>query len=196
MQLFAYLAGAIAVAALFVPGGRQTKLITATLTAMWAINGIGYHWLFFSTVNPIARVFGAIFIAQAIAFAISAYAFPDLRFGIEKDAISKVGLVLIAFASIAYPILGWTAGHRYPFVPAFGVAPCPTTIFSIGVLLLGTWSAVRWLLVVPLLWAGMGGSAAVLLNVPQDYGLIAAGLAAVAVAMIRMTDPVPDQNVR
>jgi len=47
-------------------------------------------------------------------------------------------------------------------------------------LILGTWRVARWLLIVPVLWAAVGGSAAVLLDVPQDYGLILAMLIAIA----------------
>lgn len=43
----------------------------------------------------------------------------------------------------------------------------------------------RWLLAVPLLWTVVGGSAAVMLSVPQDYGLIVAGLLVVGVALGR-----------
>lgn len=53
-------------------------------------------------------------------------------------------MLLILYALIGYPAFGYFAGHHYPSVPVFGVAPCPTTIFTIG------------------------GSAAVLLSVPQD----------------------------
>ena len=34
----------------------------------------------------------------------------------------------------------------------------------------------RWLLIIPVLWSVIGASAAILLSVPQDFGLIAAGL--------------------
>lgn len=59
-------------------------------------------------------------------------------------------------------------------MPVFGVAPCPTTIFTVGVLLTGTWHVARWLLIVPGLWAAVGGSAAIFLGVPQDVALLAA----------------------
>lgn len=65
-------------------------------------------------------------------------------------------------------------------MPLFGIAPCPTTIFTIGILLLGPWHVARWLLLIPVLWTIIGGSAALLLNVPQDYGLLAAFLAVLA----------------
>ncbi len=68
-------------------------------------------------------------------------------------------------------------------MPLLGTAPCPTTIFTIGILLLGRWGAVRWLLVIPLAWSAIGGSAAIMLGVPQDFGLFAAGMIAAVFAL-------------
>ncbi len=174
IQVLAYLAAAISITQLPAPKPGSAKIITGILAGMWAVNAIGYHWMFFTAVNNAAWVFGAAFLAQAGALAGAPYLFPELRFGIAKDRTTVLGLLLIAFATIAYPIWGWAAGHVYPAYPAFGVTPCPTTIFTIGMLLLGTWRAARWLLILPLLWAGVGGTAAAMLNVPQDLGLIAA----------------------
>ena len=188
-QVLVYLAALVAIAQLCRPHRWQAKIVTWTLAPMWAINGVCYHWLFFTDVNPAAWLFGAAFVVQAVALAASTYQFPDLRFRVETDAASVVALFLVAFATIAYPIWGWLAGHVYPASAAFGVAPCPTTIFTIGMLLLGTWSAVRWLLIIPILWTGVGGSAALMLNVPQDYGLIAALLLALAVVAQRWRNP-------
>jgi hypothetical protein len=183
LQLLAYLLAAAAVGALALHIRRRTAVVTGILAMLWAVNGIGYHWLFFAEVNPAAWAFGAVFLVQAFVLASAPYLFPALQFAVRRDARSIVGLTLVAFAAVAYPLLGWLAGHDYPASPMFGVAPCPTTIFTVGMLLLGTWRAVRWLLIVPALWAAIGGSAAILLNVPQDYGLIATLLLIIAFAV-------------
>jgi hypothetical protein len=79
----------------------------------------------------------------------------------------------MAYALVVHPLIGLFGPHPYPATPLFGVAPCPTVIFTLALLLL---SNARWRLVfIPLLWSAVGGSAAVLLAVPQDYGLILAG---------------------
>jgi hypothetical protein len=71
--------------------------------------------------------------------------------------------------------------------PLFGVAPCPTTIFTLGMLLL---SNASWrLFVIPLFWSAVGGSAALLLAVPQDYGLILAGAIAATLRSSRRLQP-------
>lgn len=188
LQVLAYLSAVIAIGALPFATRWQATIVTVILALMWSINGLGYHWLYFSEVNPAAWVFGALFLVQSIALAGSSYVFPGMKFAVRRDARSAIGLCLVVFATVAYPIWGWLAGHVYPAIPMFGVAPCPTTIFTVGVLLLGTWKAVRWLLIVPVLWAAVGGSAAILLNVPQDYGLLATMLLAVAIALGRWFD--------
>jgi hypothetical protein len=69
-------------------------------------------------------------------------------------------------------------GHSYP--ATFGV-PCPTAILTIGVLLTVCRNVPAWLTIVPALWAFIGGSAALLLKVPTDYVLLAAGMLQVIV---------------
>jgi hypothetical protein len=52
--------------------------------------------------------------------------------------------------------------------------PCPTTILTLG-LLLAVEAPPVWVAIIPVLWAGVGGSAAVLLGVQADFVLLAAG---------------------
>jgi hypothetical protein len=104
-----------------------------------------------------------------------------LHFSIENDTRGWLASALIAFALLLYPALGWLAGHRYPAIPTFGL-PCPTTIFTIGVLLHARGEVPRSVFVVPILWSLVGSSAAFVLGVYQDLGLLVAGVAGVAAA--------------
>ncbi len=72
-----------------------------------------------------------------------------------------------------YPVLNAAQHQTLLRAPTFGV-PCPTTIFTMGVLLLAArgWS----LAVIPLAWSVIGGSAAVLLGVWADYMLPIGGV--------------------
>jgi hypothetical protein len=135
---------------------------------------VGSEWNWISVVvlrkgQPIARAFGGIFLLE-----VSPWVFSDsISFAIKTDSRSAAGLALIAYAALLYPLCGFISGHAYPATPVFGVAPCRTTIFTVGVLLMGNWRAMRWLLVIPVIWSAIGGSAAFLLRVPEDFGLIA-----------------------
>ena len=62
-----------------------------------------------------------------------------------------------------------------------GITPCSVTIFSLGLLRLAG-PMPRGLLGIPCLWSLVGGSAAFLLGVPQDWVLLLAGIAALWMA--------------
>jgi hypothetical protein len=102
-----------------------------------------------------------------------------------------VGAVLIVYALVVYPVLGHLLGHRYPAAPTFGL-PCPTTIFTFGVLLWARAPVPRVLVVVPMLWAALGAVAAMQLGVPEDFGLLVAGVTAVPMILLapRRREPV------
>ncbi|WP_299361990.1 DUF6064 family protein [uncultured Paracoccus sp.] len=181
-----YLLGGASVGLLFRPSRAASTFVTLTLACMWLVNGVGYHWTFFRAINPAAVLFGAIFVLQAALLVFVSLRKTDLRFTTRRDARTAVGLFLILFAAVLYPLWGWFAGHLWPKMPAFGVAPCPTTIFTIGILLMGSWHVVRWLLILPGIWAAVGGSAAILLGVPQDFALLAALVLLILFAVARL----------
>ncbi len=181
-----YLMAAATVALLFRPTRAGTIFRALVLGAMWVVNGAGYHWMFFGKINPAATVFGTVFVLQAALLVLLPVRDASFRFAVAADALSAVGLLLILFAIVLYPLWGWGAGHVWPRIPAFGVAPCPTTIFTIGVLFTGSWRVVRWLLIIPGLWAGVGGSAAILLGVPQDCALLASLVILILLAVARL----------
>lgn len=185
LPVLAYLPGFVALFLLCAGTRAATLAIAFILAAMWAVNAVGYHWMFFSRVNPLATVFAAVFLLQSALLAALPLLDARFRFRLRRQAGSLLGLALAVFALAVYPLWGWAAGHVYPAVPVFGVAPCPTAIFTIGLLLCGTWRTARWLLPIPGLWAGIGGSAAVLLGVPQDLSLVAALVVLVFVAIAR-----------
>src|SRR5690606_7702918 len=85
---------------------------------------------------------------------------------------------LVAYALLGYPLLGAALGHRFPAAPTFGL-PCPTTLFTVGLLAFLARPYPAYVLAVPLLWSAVGTSAAFGLGMYEDLGLIAAGLLAV-----------------
>ena len=101
-----------------------------------------------------------------------------LEFSFAKNLRAGIGIALLAFALLAYPIWATLAGHGYPELPTFGL-PCPTTIFTIGVLALASGTSLRAVFTVPILWSLVGSQAAFLMDVKPDLGLLVAGVAAV-----------------
>lgn len=178
-QIVAYLLGALAVALLiWKPPGTDRTIVTV-IAAMWLWTGLAYHGAFFSTINKAAYLFAALFVLQAIVLAYAGLHQNRVRFRFSSGWAQYIGWCFIIYAAILYPLIGVVTGHHYPEMPMFGVAPCPVTIFTFGLLLFAIAPLSIWLLVIPSVWSLIGGSAAVLLNVPQDWLLLASGLVAV-----------------
>src|SRR5687767_5995887 len=150
-------------------GGRALTLI---LGVLWLWNAAAYHALLFTRVNPAAWVFAGLFTFQAVLFFRVAYR-DDLEYFGRRDWQRSAAILLVVYA-FAYPFLTIALGHGYLNGPTFGV-PCPTAILTIGLLLSVRGAVPISLVVIPVSWSAVGGSAAILLAVPADYVLLAAG---------------------
>ena len=152
--------------------------VSAILAVLWIWIGAAYHLAFFARINPVAYGFGALSIVGGFMFAWHGVIRRSLGFGFGKSLRAAIGTALLVFALVVYPIWGTLAGHGYPALPTFGL-PCPTTIFTIGVLALASGTRLRAVLTVPILWSLVGSQAAFVLDVKPDLGLLVAGVVAV-----------------
>ena len=171
VQIVAYVLGLIAVAMLWSNWSIGKQLILPILAVMWLWNGLAYHLIFFSSINPAAKGFAAIFIVQATLLMASSINRGSLQLEVRRDLRSFLGLTVIVYALFVYELLGYLTGHGLMKGPLFGVTPCPTTIFTVGVLLLARGKAVVWLAIIPVIWSMVGLSAAVLFDVREDFAL-------------------------
>jgi len=146
--------------------------IPSVLAALWAWMAVAYHFAFFSVINPAAWAFGAMCLVAAAAFVWEG-ARGRLLFHWVPGWRAAAGAALIAYALVGYPVLGTLLGSAYPRSPTFGL-PCPTTIFTLGILLFAVRPVPRFVFVVPLLWSAIGSFAAFSLGVGQDVGLLVA----------------------
>lgn len=187
-QILAYLLGAIALLLLVREDERSDRTIAALLAAMWAWTGLAYHLAFFVAINRLAYAFSALFLLQAALLAHAAVFHHRIRFGVRRNLRAFIGAAFVIYAAGLYPLIGIAAGHGYPALPMFGVTPCPVTIFTLGMLLLTRRPPPVFLFVVPVLWSLVGGSAAILLGVPQDWLLLASGAVAVVLDLASRRD--------
>ena len=159
---------------------HSSRIIFSFLAFLWFWMGLVYHILFFSSINPVANVFGIAFIIQGFLFAYFGVIKGVLLLKFRMDLSGFVGLFLLVYALVIYPILGFQFGHSYPKGPTFGV-PCPTTIFSFGILLFSVDRVSWYLWIIPFLWSLIGFSAAFDLSIKEDFGLVVAGVLTVAI---------------
>lgn len=184
-QLFAYALGIAAVIIALRDTVIRSRVVSAILAVLWIWMGVFYHIIHFSTINEAARVFGALFILEGLLVILAGCFLSKLRFRFTKGTIPVIGAIFILYAMVLYPIIGMLSGHAYPRCPMYGVAPCPATIFTFGILLWATRPLPFYVVIIPFLWSLVGVSAAINLQVPQDYGLGLAGVLGLILVLIK-----------
>src|SRR4029077_3052899 len=175
-QVVAYGLGILAVFLTLRPLAGSGRIAFAILSAFWLWNGIAYHLMHFFQINFAALGFAVLFTFQGALFAAIAIG-GGRNFRFRPNVLGWSGVLFCLFALVAYPLLGWLAGHGWLRAAAFGVAPAPTTIFTFGMLLMLEDRAPLYLAVIPLLWSLAAGSAAMLLlGIPEDSSVLLGGV--------------------
>ena len=185
IHIAAYILGIVVI----ILAARSTRyadqIISVVLACLWAWMGVVYHLMYFSTINPAALGFGVLFIIQAILWLFFGVVRPKLVFQIDTNPYAITGMVLIVYAMLIYPLIGTLLGHGYPRSPSFGVAPCPTTIFTFGLLLCTSARVPRTVLIIPFIWSLIGFVAAITLGIREDIGLLMASVLCVGLLLWR-----------
>ncbi|MDT8283953.1 MAG: DUF6064 family protein, partial [Thermovirgaceae bacterium] len=175
-QVAGYALGILAVFFVIFWKSRSGKTVSGVLALFWIWIGVFYHIAHFSAINQAAFIFGVLFIIQGALFLGMAIRHPGLSFKVDRTGASLIGVIFVIYSMLVYSLIGISAGHSLSSSPIFAVAPCPTVIFTFGILLWSEKPVPAWLLVIPLLWSIIGTGAAISLQVPQDYGLGIAGV--------------------
>lgn len=185
VQLFAYLLGVIALLLILKQREMTDTWVNLILGSFWLWMGGIYHITFFSAINAAAYLFGSLFLLQGVGFLILSGSNIKLTYSFRSDVYGLIGTIFIIYGMLIYPLLGYTMGHIYPQSPVFGVAPCPTTIFTFGLLLHTRGKVPIWLLIIPGLWSFIGFSAAFQLTIYEDMGLVFSGIAGLTMLVYR-----------
>jgi len=187
LHLVGYAVGVAAVALLFARRrDRADRLIAGLLAALWLWQGVVFQGLYATDVDVVLGT------AYAMMFVLEAYLLfrhgvlrGELAFRSRAGLTGAVGWAALGYAVIIYPVIGAVLGHGWPESPLLGMAPCPTTILTFGLLLLAAPPLPRRLLIVPFAWAVLAPPAAMARGVYEDAGLLIAGLVTVVLVLVR-----------
>ena len=174
-QIAAFALGLIAIWLVLKPSRNSARLVAAILAVFWLWTGIVFHIRFFAAINWTAWAYGALFVLQGLLLSWSGVLRGNMKFRVAAHTIDRIGLGFALFAATLYPMVGWSLGREWTEAAAFGVTPGPLTLFTLGILILGTPRSRPGLFVVPVVWCLIAGTTAWALNMRADLLLLIAG---------------------
>jgi hypothetical protein len=182
-QIVAFVLG-LTVLALWLRGGSwRGRAIAGILAVCWLWVAWAYLLVRYDTINWAASYFAFGFAIEAALLVWSGIIRNGLRLRRRRDAVTMTGLGMFGLALFTWPLIGWLLGRPMVQAEVFGVAPDPTVVATLGVVLAA--ERTRWdLLVVPVLWCAISGATLWTMQSPDALLLPAAALLT-AIAAIR-----------
>ena len=183
-QIVAVALGIVVVILIFKPRRGSDRFVAAVLASAWVWVGAVYYMTYLATINWAAWASGVLFVGQGGLIAWTGTLRGRIAFRAGPDSTSRIGLSLVAFALLAYPLAGSLTDLGWSRAPVAGIASGPTTLLTLGLLLLADGRVPIRLLLIPVLWSLVAGAAAWLLRLPHDLILPVAAIAAFWLALI------------
>ena len=155
-HLVAILLGIVVIWLVLRPRPEQGRAIAAITALLWSWVAIVWHLQYFLTINWAARWFAAGFGVQATLLLWFGVVRRDLTFDVGGRVVSRVGMAILLFAVLGYPLIAIGSRRGAVQSEVFGMMPDPTALATIGLLLMT--ERRRWLLAVPIAWFLLSGS--------------------------------------
>jgi hypothetical protein len=158
------------------------RLVALLLAASWAFVGWAFLWARYATINWAAACAAPVFALEALLLLCIGALLDRLTFD-RRGAAGWLGALLVAFALAGQPLLAPLSGRPWAAAEAFGVAPDPTAVGTLGLLLLARGRMLASLFPIPVLWCVASGATLWAMGAPEAWILPAAGALAAAVAV-------------
>jgi hypothetical protein len=147
--------GVAALALVILRRHQSGRLIAILLAVLWAWVGWSFVWERYATINWTAAYAAPLFAIEALLFLIIGGGLNRLAFD-PRGGRGLAGVLLIALA-LGYPLLAPLFGRPWHAAEFFGIAPDPTTIATLGFLLMARGRSTLLLYPIPLLWCLASG---------------------------------------
>lgn len=174
-QLATLALGAVILVFLYRPALERRRIISGIVVVLWAFVAGAFLWTRYATINWAASYFAG-------AFAIEAVLLMRPTFRPRRDVVGMIGLVLFVSSLALYPLLAPLLGRGLRQSEIFGVAPDPTVLATLGLLLVAEGPPPWWTLAVPLVWCLVSGATLWAMGSPEAWIL---ALAAILVLVAR-----------
>ncbi|KPK80961.1 MAG: hypothetical protein AMS25_08210 [Gemmatimonas sp. SM23_52] len=184
-QILTFVLGVTAVMLALRKTSNSDRIIAGILAFLWLWSGVVFLMVFLGPWVPTFFGFalpgfgylsGVLFIIQATIFTYFGVIRPSLSFKLTADIHGVIGAVMVVYAMVIYPIVGYVTGRPLPGHPVFGTAACPVAIFTLGMLFWTNRRTPQFIPIIPMIWGLAGILAVVSIRVWADAGLFIAGI--------------------
>lgn len=180
-QVPALLLGAGLLYAAWTGVGRAGRWAGTLLGAVWLFVAWAFFIRYYAEIFLAAPAFAAAFALQGLLLMLFGLS-GRLPIGTAVGPPRYLGLALLVYALVIHPFIGLVAGRGWSGVELFLIAPDPTAVGTLGLLLTVRGGKVWWLSLIPLLWCVVSGATYWVMGAWS--GLAAAFAAALAAVMM------------
>ena len=182
LQIAVLAAGVVILLLVFSRGPAwRGRAVAALLAAAWLFVGWAWHFHRYDAINFAGRWFALAFAVEALLLVAVGVLRGGLGFAPRAHPAGMAGMAIFAFALALQPLIGPLAGRDWASAEIFGLAPDPTAVGTLGLLLAA--ERMRWsLIVIPVLWCVVTGLTLWTMGASDAFvtpvaGLIVLGLA-------------------
>ncbi len=180
-QVAAVVLGLAAIGLLYRQTPNRARLAAAILAALWAWVGWSFLLRRYAEINWAAGWLAGLFAAESALLLWAGVLRARLRFRGGGGVAARAGVALVLAGMLAYPALAPLLGRSWRQAEVFGIAPDPTAVATLG-LLLAAERPRRLLLALPVVWCLLSGVNLWALGSPGFWAPVGAAAVAVVVA--------------
>ncbi|HQS58063.1 MAG: hypothetical protein B7Y56_03850 [Gallionellales bacterium 35-53-114] len=158
LQIFALALGMIVLLLLRNGSDQARKAIAVILALCWLWLAWAYHWQRYASINWAASYYAAAFALEALLLLWLGVIRQPPGMAEARNKSGRSGMVLFVFALLAYPLLALLPGRSWTQAELFGMAPDPTALATLAIILLGSVRPAWWLLPIPVMWCLISGA--------------------------------------
>ena len=162
---------------------RCITAIAAILAVCWLWVAWGFHWQRYASINLAAGYFAWAFAAQALLLLWLGAVRGRLTPAQATRFQQRAALGLLSFSLLVFPLIGPLLGRSWMQAEVFGMAPDPTALATLGVLLLAGPRPAWALFPIPVAWCLLSGTTLWAMESPDFAVVPLAALLAVLLAV-------------
>ena len=163
----------------------QGRAVYALLALLWAWVAWAFVWRRYAAINWAASYLAGLFAIEVLLLVWVGVVGGRLSFRGRRDPAGAIGTALFLLSLVLYPLIAPLLGRGWTQSELFGIAPDPTVVGTLGLLLLAE-GGPRWgLLAAPLLWCLVSGATLWAMGSPEVWVLLSAALLALGTSAAR-----------